>query len=94
MTINTWRDEFISAEEVCDYTGLDLVTVYQMARSGEIADAVWGETLCFKLEEFRKWWRSKLKDTLRELEEDGLIMSFVDSDGQRRYRVTTITKLH
>jgi hypothetical protein len=64
---------------------LDLATVYQKAWNGEISGAIWDEPVCFKLDEFRKWWRSELKKALRELEEAGLITSFVDSDGQRRY---------
>jgi excisionase family DNA binding protein len=98
MTISTWRGEFISAEEVCDCTGLDLTTVYKMARSGEIPGAVWGETLHFELEEFTKWWESVLDKAidkaLRELEEDGSLMSFIDSDGRRCYVVTKRTTLH
>jgi len=86
MTTYTWQSEFISAKEVCDCTGLDLATVYQKARNGEIPGAVWGETLRFKLDEFQKWWESELEDILKELEEDGLITSFVGPDGKRRYR--------
>jgi excisionase family DNA binding protein len=78
-------NELISAEEVCDRTGFDLTTVYEMARSGEIPGAVWGETLGFKPEEYKKWWASEIRKTLRSLEEEGLVTSFVDSDGQRRY---------
>jgi excisionase family DNA binding protein len=85
MTIYTWQREFISAEEVCDYTGLDLATVYQKAWNGEIPGAIWDETLCFERDEFSKWWESELEKVLRELEEAGLIISSVDSDGQRRY---------
>jgi excisionase family DNA binding protein len=82
------RDELISAKEVCDRTGWDLTRVYQMARSGEIPGAVWGETLHFKLEEFTKWWSSDVDKALRELEEEGLITSSVDPNGERRYRAT------
>jgi excisionase family DNA binding protein len=85
MSAKKRRKQLISAKEVCDYTGLDLATVYQKARNGEIPGAIWGETLCFKLDKFRKWWRSELKKALRELEEEGRIMSFVGPDGKRRY---------
>ena len=93
MTISKWGPEFISAQEVSDYTGLDLATVYQKARNGEIPGGIWDETLCFKLDEFRKWWRSELRKAVRELEEEGLIMSFVDNDGKRRYYVPKARKL-
>ena len=43
MTIYTWQSEFISPEEVCDYTGLDLATVYQKAWNGEVPGAIWDE---------------------------------------------------
>ena len=85
MTISKWGPEFISAQEVSDYTGLDLATVYQKAWSGEIPGAIWAETLCFKRDEFRRWWRSELQKVLRELEEEGSIGSFVGPDGKRRY---------
>ena len=62
-----------------------MATVYQKARNGEIPGAIWDETLCFKLDEFREWWRSELKKAVRELEEAGLITSFVGPDGKRRY---------
>src|SRR5215813_11153682 len=82
----TRQDEFISAEEVCDYTGLDLATVYRKAGNGEIPGAVWGETLRFVLDEFEEWWwDSQIESVLKELEEAGLIMSWVDNDGQRWY---------
>ena len=72
-------------EDVCDQTGFDLTTVYQMARNGEIPGAVWGETLGFKREEYKKWWRSEIEKIIKELEEEGVLISFVDSDGQRYY---------
>jgi excisionase family DNA binding protein len=88
------RDEFISAKEVCDCLGLDLTTVYQMARIGEIPGAIWGETLRFDLEEFKEWFDWVAEEAaLRTLEEDGVLMSFVDSDGQRIY-VPTRRTLH
>jgi hypothetical protein len=86
MTTYTWQSEFISAEEVCNWVLLDLATVYQKAWNGEIPGAIWGETLCFKRDVFRRWWRSELQKTLRELEEEGRIMSSVGPDGKRRYR--------
>src|SRR5262249_9327308 len=84
----TRQDEFISAEEVCDQTGLDLATVYRKAGNGEIPGAVWGETLCFMLDEFEGWWESQIESCLKKLEELGLIMSSVGNDGQRRYCAT------
>jgi excisionase family DNA binding protein len=77
--------DLILAEDVCEQTGFDLTTVYQMARSGEIPGAVWGETLGFKREEYKKWWRSEIEAITRELEEEGFLTSFIDSDGKRRY---------
>jgi excisionase family DNA binding protein len=89
MTIRTRRgEELIAADEVCERTGLELTTVYQMARNGEIPGAVWGQTLRFRREEFRKWWESEIQATdevLRQLEEEGVIMSFVDSNGELIY---------
>jgi len=85
MAIHALRTEFISAEEVCNWVILDLATVYQKAWSGEIPGAIWGETLCFKRDEFRRWWRSELQKARRELEEEGRIGSFVGPDGKRRY---------
>jgi excisionase family DNA binding protein len=90
-------DDFILAQEVSDFLSLDLATIYQMARSGELPGAIWGETLHFELEEFTKWWESvidkEIDKKLRELEEDGLLMSFVDSDGRRCYVAMTGTTL-
>jgi excisionase family DNA binding protein len=77
--------DLILAEDVCEQTGFDLTTVYQMAKSGEIPGAVWGETLGFKREEFKKWWASEIGKALRSLEEKGLVTSYLDRDGQRRY---------
>lgn len=89
MATYTWQGEFISAEEVSQRTGLDLTTVYQTAMMGEIPGAVWDavsdETLRFKRDEFFKWWQSEVEDILRELEEEGKIVSIVGPDGQRRY---------
>jgi excisionase family DNA binding protein len=79
------EDEFISEKECCDRTGFDLTTLYQMARSGEIPGAVWGETLSFKREEFKKWYVSEVEKVCRSLEEIGYLTSFVDLDGQRYY---------
>ena len=90
-------DDFISAQEVSDFLRLDLATVYQMARSGEIPGAVWDETLRFDLKEFEDWYGRFLYDCvgegLRQLEEMGLITSYVDNDGERRY-VPTVRTLH
>jgi hypothetical protein len=77
--------DLISAEQVCDIAHLELEEVYQMARSGEIPGAVWDETLHFKREEFDRWFLSLIESELRELEEDGLLGSYVDSDGRRIY---------
>jgi hypothetical protein len=94
MTTYTWQSEFISAKKVCDCTGLDLATVYQKARNGEIPGAVWGETLHFELEQFKEWFDWYLhwvaEEALRTLEEDGVLMSFVDSDGERIYVPRTL----
>lgn len=91
------RDEFISANEVCDCLGLDLATVYQLARIGEIPGGIWGETLYFELDEFKEWFKwfvyDAAKEALRQLEEKGVLMSYVDSDGRRCYVVTTRTTL-
>src|SRR5262249_15978242 len=84
----TRQHEFISAEEVCDRTGLDLTTVYRKAGNGEIPGAVWGETLRFMLDEFEGWWDSQIERVLEELEEAGFIMSYVDNDGQPVYCLT------
>jgi|SRR5262245_41167469 len=103
MTISKWGREFISAQEVSDYTGLDLTTVYQMARSGEILGAVWNETtLLFELEEFEEWFEQslyyavkvdgllrELQGLLRTLEEKGFCTSYVDSDGEQLWYVPT-----
>jgi Helix-turn-helix domain len=83
MTTRTWRSEFISARQIGERLRLDLATVYQMARTGEIPGAVWretilGETLYFNLDEVVKWWQS-------QLEEAGLVTSCVDADGHRHY---------
>jgi excisionase family DNA binding protein len=95
MTIRTWRREFISAKEVCDCTRLSLATVEQLARIGEIPGAIWGETLRFDLEEFKEWFDWFLhwvaEEALRQLEEEGELMSFVDSDGERIYVPRTRT---
>jgi hypothetical protein len=78
--------EFISARQLCDRLDLELATVYEMARTGEIPGAVWretewGETLYFRLDAVVKW-------CFRELEEAGLVTSRVDADGRQRYRLT------
>jgi hypothetical protein len=54
------KKELISAKEVCDRTDFDLTTVYQMARSGEIPGAVWGETLVSSQKNLRSGGRPKL----------------------------------
>jgi len=96
--MTTSRREFISAEEVCDCLRLDLATVYQLAKIGEIPGAIWGETLRFKWEEFEAWFDRYLYDcaeeALKQLEEEGIMMSYVDSEGERRYVLTTRGTLH
>jgi excisionase family DNA binding protein len=95
MSISTWRGEFISAQEVCDFLRLDPGTVYELARIGEIPGVIWGETLRFEVKEFEKWYDRFLygcvEEALRQLEEEGVLTSYVDSDGERRYVLTTRT---
>ena len=97
MATNKRRGErFISVEEVCDRTGWDPMTVFDKADSGEIPGAVWGGTLRFKEEEIGLWLRgltsSEVEEALKSLEQKGLITSFIDSNGERRYIV--IKQLH
>jgi hypothetical protein len=80
-----WSDEIILPEEVCNRTGWDLTTVYQLARRGEIPGALWDESLTFKSEELEKWWRSLKEEKLRAFAEKRLVASYLDLDGQRRY---------
>lgn len=91
---HTSQTEFISARQICDSLPfLDLASVYQMARTGEIPGAVWcetewGETLYFKKDEVVKWYQFLREKTYAELEEDGLVTSTVDADGVRCYSLT------
>ena len=82
-------EPLISIQELCDLTGWDAMTVFEKARSGEIPGAVWGNLLRFKEEEIDAWLQpvslSELEDALKELEQQGLITSFLDSNGERRY---------
>ena len=89
MATNEQRNEgLISVQEVCDLTGWDPMTVFEKADSGKIPGAVWGTTLRFKEEEIEAWLtltRSDLEEILKELEQEGLITSFIDNNGERRY---------
>ena len=89
MATNKQRGErLISAQELCDRTGWDPMTVFHKADSGEIPGAVWGRTLRFKEEEIEAWLQpmslSEIEETLKELEQQGLITSVLDSNGERR----------
>lgn len=90
MATNKQRGErLISAQELCNRTGWDPMTVFDKADSGEIPGAVWGRTLRFKEEEIEEWLRPKTKseieEALKSLEQEGLITSFIDNNGERRY---------
>jgi excisionase family DNA binding protein len=88
--MNTRQDEqFISVEELSHRTGWDPMTIYEEANSGNIPGAVWGETLRFEKKEIEAWLtpisRSEIEEILKELEQEGLITSYVGADGKRRY---------
>jgi hypothetical protein len=91
MKIQTRQDEqFISVEELSELTGLDPMTIFEQANSGKIPGAVWGETLRFekKAIEFALMPPpsiAEIEEILKELEQEGLLKSFVDTNGERRY---------
>jgi excisionase family DNA binding protein len=87
----TARERLISVQELCDRTGWDPVTVFDLADNGKIPGAVWGRTLRFKQTEIEAWLtltRSDIEEILKELEQEGRITSFIDSNGERRYIAT------
>jgi excisionase family DNA binding protein len=88
--MNTRQDEqFISVEELSHRTGWDPMTIYEEAKSGNIPGAVWGDTLRFHKETIDAWLMpisiSEIEESLKELEQKGILKSFVDADGERRY---------
>lgn len=93
MATNKGQGErLISVEELCDLTGWDPMTVFEKADNDEIPGAVWGRTLRFKEKEIEVWLqpltRSEIEEILKELEQEGSITSFIDSNGERRYIAT------
>ena len=97
MATNKGRGKrFISVQEVCDRTGWDPMTVFDKADRGEIPGAVWGKTLRFTEEEIELWstrlTSSEVEEALKSLEQKGLIKSFIDGNGERRY--VAVKQLH
>jgi excisionase family DNA binding protein len=81
-------EPLISVQELCNRTGWDPMTVFDKADHGKIPGAVWGSTLRFKQTEIEAWLtqtRSDIEDILKELEQEGRITSYIDSNGERRY---------
>ena len=84
-------ERLISVQDLCDRTGWDPMTVFDNAANGKIPGAVWGRTLRFKQGEIEAWLtltRSDIEEILRELEQEGRLTSFIDSNGERRYIAT------
>jgi len=90
------RERLISVREVCERTGWHPMTVFNQADSGYIPGAVWGRTLQFKEEEIEAWFepvtKPEIEQRLKQLEQDGFLTSFLDTDGKRHY--ITIERMH
>jgi len=98
MATNKGQGErLISLLEICERTGWDPMTVFEKADTDGIPVAVWGNTLLFKEEEIEAWLQpmslSELEEALKELEQEGRITSFLDSNGMRRYIATETSAL-
>ena len=82
-------ERLISVQELCDLTGWDAMTVFEKARSGEIPGAIWGTTLRFEPEKIAAWLQpltiSEVEEILKELEQEGVFTSVLDSNGERVY---------
>lgn len=74
------------SREPCDPAWSELALLYNMALGGELPGGV---------RRFEEWLMRVCEDALKALEEDGLVMSYVDDDGRRIYYPTpSVTKLN